>query len=114
MDQGSKAPSKRFFRIQILPSDCSEGRILVVCANWILITCDPQFRPGEEVTFEVQEADASLLKVVSNCHEQYAMDSGPLFWAELTSLKHCPLSSEAFCFLGRPRLRVVLTVRLAH
>ena len=101
--------------LSVLQEDSSiePGGTLVACANWIVLTCDPQFRPGEEVTFEVQEVDANLLKARLRSREQYFIDAGPLFWAELTSLEYCHLSAEAFCFLGGHRLRCVLTVRPA-
>lgn len=99
--------------LSVLSEDSSlePSAVFVMCANPIVLTCEPQFRSGDEITFEVQEIDAASLKTRLGEHEQYAIDSGPIFWAQLTSLDPCQTTDRAFALVGKPMLRGVLTVR---
>jgi hypothetical protein len=81
--------------------------ILVVCANPVFLTSDPD---GGTVTFEVFEADSSGLKSRLGSIEHYCLDGEP-FLGKITSIEPCRSTHVALSLMrDRPTMRIILTV----
>jgi len=65
-----------------------EGGTVSGCANPIYLTSEVSFRPGDKLTFEVLEQDASQLKSLVGKFELFGLDSRA-FFAQLVTLERC-------------------------
>lgn len=80
----------------------------VVAANPIYLLSEVDYRIGALLTFEVMEADSSLLPDFVGQREYYSLDGGQPFWAELLSLEPGESTQPALALLrDKPVLRGV-------
>ena len=87
--------------------------MMVGCANPIYLTSEPDYSSGAKITFEVLDADASVLKRLVGKVETFGFDpSRPPFRAELTSLEPCTSTVVALSLMrDRPAMLGVFTVQ---
>ena len=86
--------------------------VMVGCASPIYLTSEADYGAGSKLTFELLEADASLLKRLVGKTDTFSIDSPhPRFIAELTSLEPCESTVAALALLRhKPAMRGTLTV----
>src|SRR5262249_12544640 len=86
--------------------------VMVGCASPIYLTSEADYGSGSKLTFELLEADASLLKLLVGKTDTFSIDSRhPRFLAELTSLEPCESTVAALAPLRhQPAMRGILTV----
>lgn len=87
--------------------------MMVACANPLYLTSEPDYSSGAKITFEVLEADASVLKRLIGKVETFGFDtSRPPFQAKLTSLEPCTSTVLALSLMReRPAMRGIFTVQ---
>jgi hypothetical protein len=68
------------------------------CANPIYVTSEVRFLPGERITFEVLERDASQLKSLVGKTEMFGLES-KAFFGRLVSLGQCDSSVPALAMM---------------
>jgi hypothetical protein len=75
-----------------------EGGTVSGCANPIYLTSEVSFRPGDKLTFEVLEQDASQLKSLVGKFELFGLDSRA-FFAQLVTLERCQSTVPALAMM---------------
>jgi hypothetical protein len=87
-----------------------EGGTVSGCANPIYLTSEVSFRPGDKLTFEVLEQDASQLKSLVGKFELFGLDSRA-FFAQLVTLERCQSTVPALAMMrDRPTMRGILEI----
>jgi hypothetical protein len=88
----------------------TEGGPACGCANPIHLTSEASFRPGDKLTFEVLERDASQLKSLVGKTELFGLNS-TAFFGKLLSLEPCESTVSALAMMrDRPALRGIFEV----
>jgi hypothetical protein len=93
-------------------SRLAEQGIMIRCASPVYAVCEPDYRPGARLTFEVLEADASSLKRLVGKTETFGTDSEHLpFIGQLVSLEPCTSSVAALSLMrAKPAMRGVIVI----
>jgi len=99
--------SEQMSALSIFPAN---GGPALVCANPIHLTSEVRFLPGDKLTFEVLERDASQLKSLVGKTEMFGLESRA-FVGRLVSLESCDSSVPALAMMrDTPTLRGTIEV----